>query len=240
MMLSVTAFCLLAIALGATAFAADLQSTAGKQNVVVFPVKNSLGDGKAQMAIDFQILLKDALSLLSDKFAVTACDVRSNLSLQRAITEQRVKPDDFSAGLATDPQGVARAQKVCQAIATDLGVISSLDSYSFNDATKEAKIEITVHLIKGTGNEKPFTIVVTGTAIGKADDQSQTESGIAISALNDGCNKVISVISKASPTALSTSPVGQGQEVYKPAKSRNKGLLPAMLGALLLGFVIGG
>lgn len=231
--LSVAAFCLLSIGLGSAALGADM---ACKQNVVVFPVKNNLGEGKAQMAADFQLLLKDALAL-TGQFAVMACDVRSNVSVQRAIAEQKVKANDLSTGMATDPEGVTRAQKVCQAIATDLGVISSLDGYSFDYASKTAKIDVTVHFIKGIGNEKPYTVVVTGTAIGKADDQTQTESGIAISALNDACNKVISSVSSAPPAALSTP---MGQEAPKPAKSRNKGLLPAMLGALLLGLVIGG
>jgi hypothetical protein len=237
-MLSVAATCLLSAALSPTAFAAELQYVAGKQNVVVFPVKNGIGEDKAQMASDFQVLLKDALSL-TGQFAVMTCDINSNVSVQRAVAEQKVKADDFKTGFSTDPQGVARAQKVCQAIATDLGVISSLDTYSFNETTKEAKIVITVQLIKGIPDEKPFTIAVTGMAVGKPDDGSQTESGIAISALDDACNKVISEISNVSPTALSAGLVGQGQEVDKP-KSRNKGLLSAMLGALLLGLALGG
>ena len=237
MMLSVAALCLLGAVLAPVAAAAESGYLPGKQVVIVFPVRNGIGEDKAQMADDLQVLLKESLSLIG-RFSVMSCDMNSNVSLQRAVTEQKITPEDIKSGFSTDPQGVARAQKACQAIATDLGVISSLDKYSFDYATKEAKIEVTVQVVSGSPDAKPFAIAVTGIAAGKPDDQTQSESGIAIAALGDACDKILSEISTAINSAMLAEPVAQGQ-VSSP-KSHKKGFLPAMLAALLLGLALGG
>jgi hypothetical protein len=207
---------------------------------MMFPIKNGLGSDKAQMAEDIVIMLRDGLSL-TEKFLVWGYDLNSNVSIQRAVTEQKIKEEDVKTAFSTDAEGISRAQKVCQAIAVDIGVIGSLDSYSFDVAQKQAKIGVTIQVLRGPVAD-PVAIVVTGIAAGKIDDQSQTESGIALAALDDASDKVLSKLVEISLAAASSTRDGQTQ-VYRPVekpKSHSKGLLPAMLVALLLGLALGG
>jgi uncharacterized metal-binding protein len=80
---------------------------------------------------------------------------------------------------------------------------------------------------------------VTGIGTGKPDDLSQTESGIAISAIDDACDKIVAEMLKTKSVTQATELTVQDQQVYKP-KAHKKGFLPAMLGALLLGLALGG
>lgn len=237
MVRSICAIYILAALPAPAASAAEVQYLHQKQNVVVFPVRNGIGQDKAALADDFLVLMRDALSQ-TGRFMVMACDF-NNVSVQRAVTEQKVKADEVKSGFSPDSQGAERAQKVCQAIATDLGIAGSLDTYTFDDAAREARIQVTVHIVSGCLDAKPVTIAATGIGTGKPNDLSQTESGIAISALDDACDKILVEMSKTDMVTQATEAMVQEQQAYKP-RSHNKGFLPAMIGALLLGLALGG
>lgn len=227
------------VLMGAAPPAIAAEYATGKQSIMMFPMKTSLGADKAQMGHDLVILIKEGLSI-TGRFMVMDYDFNSNVSIQRAVTEQKIKDDDARTAFSTDAQGLARARKVCKAIAVDLGITGSLDSYTFDPGTKEAKIGVTVQLVKNDDSE-PVTIVVTGTAAGKPDDASQTENGIAVAALDNAADKVLTQLLDA--TLVSAPETPTQNQVYVPAskpKSNNRGLMTAMLGALLLGLALGG
>ena len=230
--------CLMGV-IASQAISAEVQYQPDTKSIMMFPVKNSIGADKAQMADDLVIMLKDGLSI-TGKFMVMTYDLNSNVCIQRAVAEQKIKAEEVKTAYSTDPQGISRAQKVCKSIASDFGIIGSLDTYSFDEAKKEAKISVTVQVIRVGADAEPVTIAVTGVAAGKLDDQSQTESGIGVAALGDAADKVLSKLIDVTQINLA---IPGGQQVYVPAekhKSHNKGFLPAMLGALLLGLALGG
>lgn len=241
-MLRIGALCLLLAVLAPTVLGAPVQYLPEKQTIVLFPVKNSVGQDKVNIGDDLMVMLKDGLSL-TGRFVVVAYDVDRNVSVQRAIAEQKVKEAEVRTAFSTDPQGIARAQKVCQAIAADLGVIASIDSYSFNEAAREAKIGVTVQVLRGAFEAQPVTIAVTGIGVGKPDDQSQTESGIAIAAMDNAADKILARMLDAAKVTVSRDAPASQVQVYGPPqkeRSNNKGMLAAMVGALLLGLALGG
>ncbi len=232
--------CLVAVVL-APAASAQAVYPFGKQNMIMFPVKNGIGEDKAQMADDLLLLLKDGLSK-SGRFLVVAYDVNSNVSAQRAVAEQKIKAEEART-FSTDATGALRAQKICQAAGTDLGLVASLDSYTFNEATKEAKIGVTVKIVSANPDVEPIAITVVGASAGKLDDSSQSESGIAIGALDDAAQTILAKAVDAAGSIMAAEPIRQDQRVYVPAaksKSHSKGIWPAMLGALLLGLALSG
>ncbi len=226
----------------AGASAAEIQYLPEKQATIIFPFSNTLGQDKAQLADDLLVMLRGGLSL-TGRFMVLAYDWNSSVSVQRAVAEQKIKESEIRTAFPTDPQGVERARKVCKAIAADLAVIGSIDSYSFSETTKETKIGITVQVLRADPDVQPVTIAVTGIAAGKPDDPAQTESGIAVAAIDDAADKILSrMLDAAKVTVSADTPPVEGQ-VYVPEekqKSNKKGLFTAMLGALLLGLALGG
>lgn len=207
-------------------------------SILVLPVFNGIGEDKAGMAEDLVVMLKDGLTI-TGKYLVLSSDPATSVSVQRAIAEQQLKVEDMTTAFKTDAQGIARAAKVCKAIGADMCVMSSLDSYAFDAGAKTVDIGLTVKIVRAASDVDATTISVKGSASGSLDDQSQTESGVAVAALDDAASKALSGILDA--TLVETSvPTGEGVSSGEKPRGRDKGLLQAMLAALLIGLLVGG
>lgn len=209
-----------------------------RQSLVVLPVFNGIGEDKAGMAEDLVVMLKDGISI-TGRYLVMSSDPATSVSVQRAIAEQRLKAEDMTTAFKADGSGIARAGKVCNAIGADMCVISSLDSYAFDPGTKTVNMGLTVQVVRATADGDVATIAVSGSASGNVEDQSQTESGVAVAALDDCASKALSGIVDA--TLVETAPVtGEIVTSTEKPRRRDKGLVQAMFAALLIGLLLGG
>lgn len=220
--------------------ASERALAAQKQTVVLFPIANMVGPDKAEMADDLFILVKEGLTA-TGKFAVLAYDPK-NVCVQRAVAEQHITLSDATDPFAADPEGAARAHKLCQEMSADLGIIGSLDNYRFVESAGEAWVTATLQIVHVSTGAIGKTVSVTGYGAGKPGEPNQTESGIGIAAAYDAAEKLLSEAVSASSEELSGTPAREGQ-TYRPLEEseprQRNWLLPAMVTALIVGLVLG-
>jgi len=210
-----------------------------RRTVVLFPIANMVGAHKAEMADDLFILVKEGLGA-ADKLVVLAYDPK-NVCVQRAVAEQKMTPRDTTDPFTTDPDGAARAHKVCNEMAVELGIIGSLDSYKFLASTSEVHVAATLQLVDASTGDVVKTVTVRGVGVGNPGEPSQTETGIGIAAIYDAAEKLLAEAVGASADELAGTPSQdlQPDEPLEKTRPRRNKLLPAMIMALIVGCILG-
>jgi len=210
------------------------------QAVVVFPfaVGSGVPVSKTELAKQYA---DDMLTLITEglrqtqRYSVMLFDPRV-ASVRRAIAEQLMTEKEATQPIDTTADGAAKARKLTSLVGADVAMIGSIEEYTFNEKTGEAVLTVTAQMIDvQTGSIEP--VVVTGRAKRAGDRSDQTEEAIGISAAYDAAEKILTSVASVSATELTGTP-NHGHESVKPEKK--KGLIPAMLGAILLGYLLSG
>jgi hypothetical protein len=137
--------------------------------------------------------------------------------------------------------GAAKAQKLAGLMGSSLAMIGSVDAYTYDEAKGEAEITVTLQIVNiGTGKLES-TVTATGRGARAQDQTDQTEAGIGLAAAYDAAEKLLVDVASASPTELSDDTASDVQVVEQPARSKkSKWFLPALVGAMVVGFLISG
>ena len=206
-----------------------------KQTVVVFPfaISNSIPASKTELIKQYA---DDLLTLLNEglretrQFSVLVFDPRV-ASIRRAITEQKLTEKEVSQPIDTTAEGAARAQKIAKLIGADVAMIGSVEEYSFNESSGEVTLTVSTQIIQvQEGDIEP--IVVTGRSKKTQDRPDQSEEALGVSATYDVAEKILANLASVTSAENST---------LTPVKSpKSKSLVPALLGAMLLGYLLSG
>lgn len=206
-----------------------------KESLALFPlaiasdIDNSRAAYVQQYANDLLLLIGEGLTQ-TQRYAVVVFDPRA-MPANRAVREQQFTEKEIAQPIPAFG-GVAKAQKLAALMGVNLAMIGSVDKYDFDKAKGEARLTITAQLID-VRSGKVGTVVAMG--IGKgAEDSSQLEEAAGIAASYDAAEKLLAGVASANPTEPAGTPVAQPSH---PKKS--KGLIPAMIGAIIIGFLIG-
>lgn len=228
------------IAVLGTVLVAIMMGNCASQAVVVFPfaVGSGVPASKTELAKQYA---DDMLTLICEgfrqtqRYSVVLFDPRV-ASVKRAIVEQLMTEKEAIQPIDTTSEGVARARKLANLIGADVAMIGSIEDYTFNEKTGEAVLTVTAEMIDvRTGSIEP--VVVTGRAKKAGDRSDQTEEAIGISAAYDAADKILTSVASVSSSEL-TGTQNSGQASVK--LERKKSLIPAMLGAILLGYLLSG
>ena len=216
---------------------------AEKDSLVVFPiaVSSDIAAGKAeftaQYAEDLFVLVKEGLTA-GKRFSVVAFEPRI-ASVQRAIREQRFTEKEVLTPIETF-SGIDKARKLAALTGAQYAVIGSIDRYVFAEGKGEAELMVTFQLIDvRTGDSE--TIAATGRGAGAVDRGSEAEMGAGTAATYDAAEKVVAAMASAAPQLLTAEQQSLTTSEEQPSGARkSKSLIPAIIGAVLLGFLIGG
>lgn len=207
-------------------------------NVAPAVVKNV--DAVQQHADDLYTLIADGLT--ANKYLSVVKFEPSLATVQRAVREQRITEKDASARLDTTPLGLAKAQKMGALTGSQLAVIGSLDKYDYRQATGDVDITATVQLVNIMTGKVVSTFTATGRAAG-APDKPADETAIGSAAVYDVAEKLIADIAKLNPAdqipAEELEAYGQIEQPQEAHATNKKGLITAMLAAVLVGFLLG-
>ena len=223
---------------------AQAAEPAEKESLVVFAfaVSGSVDAAKAeytkQYARDLFLSVKDGL-VASDRFSVVAFDPRV-APVQRAVREQKVTEEELSKAIETF-SGVRKAQQLGEIVGAELAVIGSIDSYTFQEDTGEARLTATVQVIDLRTGRVENTIAATGRAARVGDGSGRGELALGIAATQNAAEKFLADIGGATAANNLGGDSGAAKDSQSPRPSRSKkGLIPAMLGAIIVGFLISG
>ncbi len=199
-------------------------------------------DAVAQHATDLFTLINDGLGG-SKHLSVVKFEPRLAV-VQRALKEQKFNEKDILAPIDTTPVGAAKAQKLASMLGAEIALIGSVDKYVYKAATGEVELTATVQMVDVASGRVVEMFTATGRgARGGADKGDVDQLAIGTAAAYDAAEKLLTDIMKVNPDQRIASESEGGfvpvaTTVEKPAKKKN--LLPAMLGALLVGFLISG
>lgn len=236
-----------------SAYAADVLQ---KRTATVFPfayIGMDAGDSESagaaavyresvrQHANDLYTLLNDGLGG-SKYLSVVKFEPRLS-AVQRAIKEQKFTEKEMLAPIDTTPAGAVKAQKLGSMIGAEIAIIGSVDKYIYRPDKGEVELTTTVQMVDVASGRVVEMFTATGRGARGADKDVE-ESAIGTAAAYDAAERLLADIAKAgtsqevvaSGEGAGFTPVATAPE--KPAKKKN--LLPAMLGALLVGFLISG
>lgn len=224
--------------------AAVPQQAVPRQSLVIFPlattaIPDAQRQNVEQYASDLLVLISEGLTA-SKKYTVITFDERA-AAIQRALREQKVTEKEITQPIDTTASGTALAVKLADLLGANVALIGSVDAYQYNLDKGEANVTVTLRMIDvRTGKTRDTT--VTGTATRIQGQPGQTELAIGIAASYDAAEKLLAGIASVSSTeltdAIEAEPVQPVEEPAPPKKKKD--LIPMMLGAMVLGFLISG
>jgi len=228
------------------------QTDAGqKKTVMLFPfAKPAIAAGPQAEAVGQ--FSRDLFSLLAEgvaanrTYSVVKFDPRM-VSVQRAVKEQRFDEKTLLSPIDTDSAGSARAQKLARLTGAQLAILGSIDKYIYKAGKSDpgqpatpgqVEIAATLLLVDVNTGKELYRFVATGQSV--LDDPSELAIGTA--ATYDLAQKLLSDINKAT---LELTAAAQQDDAPAPvlvveSNKSDRGLLPAMIGAALLGLLLGG
>lgn len=204
--------------------------------VMLFPVAVKSNGGASRCAADLFILIKERLNE-QPGIRVVAYDIK-NVSVQRMIREQRL--DEKTADIfEADATGEAKAYKVCSEMGIGGAVLVSLTKYRYD--TSKASVEIEAKLEYLDIAAQTPKKVVQATAVAKADSEtaSRTEEALCIQAVSDIVDKFFEKERGLTRADFGVTMTEQENSIAAETNRRDN-MFPAMLGALLLGLLLGG
>ena len=206
-----------------------------KESLALFPfaIASDIDASKAayvqQHASDLLLLVNEGLAG-TQRYAVIAFDPRA-MSVARAVQEQQFTEKEIAQPIPAFG-GVAKAQKLAALMGANFAMIGSIDKYDFDTSKSEAGLTVTAQLID-VRSGKIGTVVATG--MGKGTEGSSRPEEIAgIAAAYDAAEKLLAGIAATSPVEPADNP-----SVQPSHSKKSKGLIPAMIGAIIIGFLIG-
>jgi len=206
-----------------------------KESLALFPL--AVGSGIATSKVEYvQQYANDLFLLINEGLAETRCysvvpfDPRV-ASVDRAMREQQITEKELAQPIDTTIEGAAKAQKLATLISANLAMIGSVDVYDFNESKGEAELTVTVQLID-VRSGKVSTVAATGK--GKGAQGGQTEEVAGVAATYEVAKKLLVDIAAANPVEATGIAVAQPSQAKK-----SRGLIPAMIGAIIVGFLIG-
>ncbi|MDI6828921.1 MAG: hypothetical protein QME62_10595 [Armatimonadota bacterium] len=231
----ITSIALLILAAGLCIGAEPFNGTA-TTTVMLFPVAVKSNGGASRCAADMFLLIKERLSS-QPGIRVVAYDAK-NVSVQRMIREQKLDEktaDQFEA----DATGEAKAYKVCREMGISAAVLTSLTKYRYDSSTASVEIEAKLEYLD-IGAQTPKKIV-QATGIAKADSEtaSKTEEALSIQAVSNVVDKLFEKKQGLTSADLGVTMIEQ-LDVATAEPKKKDNMLPAMLGALLLGLLLSG
>jgi hypothetical protein len=190
-----------------------------------------------QHADDLYTLIGDGLT--ANKFLSVMRFEPGLATVQRAVREQRLTEKDASARLDTTPSGLAKAQKMGSLTGSQLAVIGSIDKYIYRQDKGEIEMTATVQIINLMTGKVVSMFTATGRAAGSPDKPAD-ETAIGSAAVYDVAEKLIADIAKLDPNEeIPPEELPVYTTEQQPHKGSNKGLIITMLGAVLIGFLVG-
>jgi len=222
-----------------------------KRTLLLFPfatpaiAASAQSEAVAQFSRDLVSLVGEGLAA-NRAYSVVKFQPRI-ASIQRAVKEQKLEEKEVLSPIDTDPSGTARAQKLAKLTGAQLAMLGSIDKYVYKAgksdpgqpaAPGQVDMGATVLLVDVNSGKELYRFVATGQAV--MEDPNELTIGTA--ATYDLAEKLLTDINK-STTEMTTAAVQEDVPspvvVTKSTKS-GRGLLPAMIGAALLGLLIGG
>ena len=190
-------------------------------------------------ADDLFALIADGLTV-NKSLAVVKFEPRL-ACVQRAVREQRFTNKDVISRIDTTPAGIAKAQKMAALVGARIAVLGSVDKYDYSADKGEVEMTASVQMVEVATGRILNMFTATGRAAGAAKKPAD-EADIGSAATYDVAEKLIADMSKVSAAEqIAAEAVYNAEPANEQPQSRkNKGLLPAMIGAVLLGFLLGG
>jgi len=228
---------MMVLAVGPSCEAAQPPGKAVTRTVMLFPVATKPAQGGDRCAADLFLLIKEQLASQTG-VRVVAYDMK-NVSVQRLIREQRL--DEKTANqFEADATGEAKAYRICAEMGIGAAVLTSLSKYRYDPGVPSVEVSIKLECLDIAAQTPTKTVQAAG--IGKVDPEAggaRTEEALCIQALSDLMGKLFGGTEGVGPADLNVTMVEQAQVM--PLEPKKKGsLLPAMLGALLLGLLLSG
>ena len=229
-----------------------------KQQIVLFPfaVSSDVDSAKVEYttlyAEDLFTLVNDGLTV-SKRFLVLKYSPRI-ASIQRAVKEQKAvteysgtvkeqffifTEDEVKKPIDTSYSGTIKAQKLAEIIGIGCAVTGSIDGYEFQEGKGEAQVTVTLQFIDTASGKVKSAFTTTGRAVRNPDKKNQSEIVVGISATKDAATKLLSDIGATKPEELFIAKAATDKYTIQPS-GHNKGLIPAMVIAGIIGFLLSG
>lgn len=230
------------LCLGITAWAQAVPEAAN--SLVLFDFAISAGEEAAknelviQHAADLGELIGEGL-LDNKNLAVVKYDHRL-ACIQRAVREQKIDEKDVQAAIDTDRAGAIKAQKLTNLMGAHYALIGSIDKYTAAVSQGKPTVEITatLQLIDSNSGRVVHAFGASGRAA--QTEAAESESALGTIAVYDLAEKFLGDICDVTLTAATEQSYSAPNYVQQTGGGKSKkGLLPAMLGALLIGLLIG-
>lgn len=164
-------------------------------------------------------------------------------AVQRAVKEQKFTDKEVLARLDTTPAGAAKAQKMAAWVGAEIAMIGSIDKYVYNPQKGDVELTATIQMIDVRTGKVVEMFTATGRGARGGDGSEVDEAAIGTAATYDAAEKLLGNIMKVNPEQGISAGDGGFAPVASSAptpQKKSKGLLPAMLGAALIGFLISG
>lgn len=209
-----------------------------KRSLVIFPFSTSSvatanQEFVNQHADDLALLLKEGLSA-TGRYSVVMFDPRVP-GVRRAVEEQRFTERQLTEPIDTTFEGAEKARQLAALMGAEVALIGSIDGYDFRPAKGELEITITAALVDVKTGETS-TAITTGLGKTETADAEHSELSLGIAANYQIAEKLLAELAEASATELLDQPP---LVTPRRAEKMDKGLIPAIVGAILLGFLIG-
>lgn len=203
------------------------------------PGGNTNQDAVRQYAADLCTLINDGLAA-HKRISVVKLEPRLS-AVQRAVKEQKFTEKQVVEPIDTTPAGAAKAQKLASLVGAEIAIIGSVDKHTYNQQTREVELTCTIQMVDVSTGKVAEMFTATGRSAAAADGAQVDQLAMGIAATYDAAEKLLADMVRVDPTLRvsadgtveSTQPI-----VVEPA--RRKSQWPAILGAVLLGFVISG
>lgn len=195
-----------------------------------------------QHADDLYTLINDGMAG-SKYLSVVKFEPRL-VAVQRAVKEQKFTEKEINARIDTTPSGAVKAQKLGSLIGAEIALIGSVDKYIYRRDKGEVELTATIQMVNVSTGKVIEMFTATGRGAKVGDKADIDEIAIGTSANYDAAEKLLTDIMKVNPDQRIAADDGSGTAqqtagASKPAK-KSKSLIPSMVGAVLLGLLIGG
>lgn len=194
-----------------------------------------------QHANDLYTLINDGLA--GSKYLAAVKFEPRLTAVQRAIKEQKFTEKDLLARIDTTPSGAAKAQKLASLIGANVALIGSIDKYVYAPDKGEVEMTATVQMVDVATGKVVQMFTATGRGARGGNGADADELAVGTAATYDAAEKILTQIMKVNPNEQAIADDSTGTPVAGTAKAapkKNKGLIPAMIGAVVIGFLIAG
>jgi hypothetical protein len=192
---------------------------------------------KAKYTTDLLSLIRDGL-ISSGRYDVVEMNIH-NASVQRALQEQKLTEADLAGAIDTTPAGAAKAQKLAAYMGVPYAMIGSIDRFQMLKQKNQAELTATLQLIDVNTSKVRNTFSSTGRVpIEAGKDNAEMSAGIA--ATYDAAEKLLTSVRTLDPAELMETQQSAEEAVPYSGSKKHKSLLPAMIGALIIGFLASG